>query len=66
MLVRIEYGWGEVSIFIRCLLVVFKCYVIFDDKVVFYGIIYGNLIIKVYGLLLFFVQYEINGCLIFR
>lgn len=55
MLVRIEYGWGEVSIFIRCLSVVFKCYVIFDDKVAFYGIIYGNLIIKVYGLLLFFV-----------
>lgn len=41
-------------------------HVIFDDKVAFYGITYGNPIIKVHGLLLFFVQYETNGCSIFR
>lgn len=66
MLVRTEHGWGEASTFIRCLPVVSKCHVIFDDKVAFYGITYGNPIIKVHGLLLFFVQYETNGCSIFR
>lgn len=66
MLVRTEHGWGEASTFIRCLPVVSKCHVIFDDKVGFYGISYGNPIIKVHGLLLFFVQYETNGCSIFR
>lgn len=66
MLVRTEHGWGEASTFIRCLPVVSKCHVIFDDKVAFYGITFDNPIIKVHGLLLFFVQYETNSCSIFR
>lgn len=52
MLVRTEHGWGEAGTLTRCLLLVFKCHVIFGDKVVFYDITYGNPINKLHGLLL--------------